>query len=113
MMLQGMTVEYLFHRVPPSRATRVLFHAAAGGVGLIACQWAKSEGIELIGTAGGPEKCRIAAEAGAAHVIDYRGEDFVARVKEITGGKGVPYVIDGVGATRSRSRSTASRRSAG
>jgi NADPH2:quinone reductase len=66
-------------------------------VGLIACQWARSEGIELIGTAGGPEKCRIAAAAGAAHVIDYRGEDFVARVKEITGGKGVPYVIDGVG----------------
>lgn len=97
-MLQGMTVEYLFHRVAPiARGERVLFHAAAGGVGLIACQWAKSEGIELIGTAGGPEKCRLAAQAGAAHVIDYRSEDFVARVKEITGGKGVGYVIDGVG----------------
>jgi NADPH:quinone reductase len=97
-MLQGMTVEYLFHRVAPiAKGERVLFHAAAGGVGLIACQWARSEGIELIGTAGGAEKCRIASEAGAAHVIDYRAEDFVARVKEITGGKGVPYVIDGVG----------------
>jgi NADPH2:quinone reductase len=97
-MLQGMTVEYLFHRVAPiARGERVLFHAAAGGVGMIACQWARSEGIELIGTAGGPEKCRLAAEAGAAHVIDYRSEDFVARVKEITGGKGVGYVIDGVG----------------
>jgi NADPH2:quinone reductase len=97
-MLQGMTVEYLFHRVAPiAKGDRVLFHAAAGGVGLIACQWAKSEGIELIGTAGGPEKCRLAAEAGAAHVIDYRGDDFVARVRDITGGKGVGYVIDGVG----------------
>lgn len=97
-MLQGMTVEYLFHRVTPiARGERVLFHAAAGGVGLIACQWGKSEGIELIGTAGGPDKCRLAAEAGAAHVIDYRAEDFVSRVKEITGGSGVPYVIDGVG----------------
>jgi NADPH:quinone reductase len=97
-MLQGMTVEYLFHRVTPiAKGDRVLFHAAAGGVGLIACQWAKSEGIELIGTAGGAEKCRRAAEAGAAHVIDYRSEDFVARVKEITGGKGVDVVMDGVG----------------
>ena len=97
-MLQGMTVEYLFHRVAPiARGERVLFHAAAGGVGLIACQWAKSEGIELIGTAGDPEKCRRAAEAGAAHVIDYRAEDFVPRVREITGGKGVGYVMDGVG----------------
>jgi NADPH:quinone reductase len=97
-MLQGMTVEYLFHRVTPiAKGERVLFHAAAGGVGLIACQWARSEGIELIGTAGGAEKCRLAAEAGASHVIDYRSEDFVARVKEITGGAGVGYVIDGVG----------------
>jgi NADPH:quinone reductase len=97
-MLQGMTVEYLFHRVAPiATGERVLFHAAAGGVGLIACQWARSEGIELIGTAGGPEKCALASEAGAAHVIDYRAEDFVARVKEITGGAGVGYVMDGVG----------------
>ena len=97
-MLQGMTVEYLFHRVTPiAKGERVLFHAAAGGVGLIACQWARSEGIELIGTAGGAEKCRLAADAGASHMIDYRSEDFVARVKEITGGEGVGYVIDGVG----------------
>jgi NADPH2:quinone reductase len=97
-MLQGMTVEYLFHRTTPIAAgERVLFHAAAGGVGLLACQWAKSEGIELIGTAGSDEKCRLAAEAGAAHVINYRTEDFVARVKEITGGKGVDVVMDGVG----------------
>jgi NADPH:quinone reductase len=97
-MLQGMTVEYLFHRVALiAKGERVLFHAAAGGVGLIACQWARSEGIELIGTAGGAEKCRLAAAAGASHMIDYRREDFVKRVKEITGGKGVGYVMDGVG----------------
>ena len=99
MMLQGMTVEYLFHRITPlKRGDRVLFHAAAGGVGLIACQWARSEGIELIGTAGGPEKCALALEHGAAHCIDYRAEDFGARVREITGGAGVDAVMDGVGA---------------
>lgn len=99
MMLQGMTVEYLFHRVTPlGRGDRVLFHAAAGGVGLIACQWARSEGIELIGTAGGPEKCALALEHGATHCIDYTAEDFVARVKELTDGKGVDAVMDGVGA---------------
>jgi NADPH2:quinone reductase len=97
-MLQGMTVEYLFHRTTPIAAgDRVLFHAAAGGVGLLACQWARSEGIELIGTAGSDEKCRLAAEAGAAHVVNYRTEDFVARVKEITDGAGVDVVMDGVG----------------
>lgn len=98
MMLQGLTVEYLFHRVVPLRAgDKVLFHAAAGGVGLIACQWAKSEGIELIGTAGTDEKCRKAQAAGAAHVINYRTENFGERVREITGGKGVDAVMDGVG----------------
>jgi NADPH2:quinone reductase len=98
-MLQGMTVEYLFHRTTPiAKGDRVLFHAAAGGVGLIACQWARSEGIDLIGTAGSDEKCALAKENGAAHVINYRTEDFVARVKEITGGKGVSVVMDGVGA---------------
>jgi NADPH2:quinone reductase len=75
----------------------VLFHAAAGGVGLIACQWAKALGLKLIGTAGGPAKCTLALEHGAAHAIDYTKEDFVARVKEITGGKGVPVVYDSVG----------------
>ncbi|MGI1663796.1 quinone oxidoreductase family protein [Palleronia sp. KMU-117] len=97
-MLQGMTVEYLFHRTTPIGAgDRVLFHAAAGGVGLLACQWARSEGVELIATAGSDDKCRLAAEAGAAHAINYRTEDFVARVKQITGGKGVDVVMDGVG----------------
>jgi NADPH:quinone reductase len=75
----------------------VLFHAAAGGVGLIACQWAKALGLQLIGTAGSAAKCQLALEHGAAHVIDYSKEDFVARVKEITGGKGVKVVYDSVG----------------
>lgn len=98
MMLKGLTVQYLFHRTTPLKAgDTVLFHAAAGGVGLIACQWAKSEGITLIGTAGSDEKCALAAAHGAAHVINYRKEDFVARVKEITGGKGVDAVMDSVG----------------
>ncbi|MAQ83637.1 MAG: quinone oxidoreductase [Maritimibacter sp.] len=98
LMLQGMTVEYLFHRVVPiAKGDRVLFHAAAGGVGQIACAWAKSEGIELIGTASTDDKCAIAAKAGAAHTINYSTEDFVARVKEITGGEGVGVVMDGVG----------------
>jgi len=97
-MLQGMTVEYLFHRTTPIAAgDQVLFHAAAGGVGLLACQWAKSEGIELIGTAGSDEKCAMAAAAGAAHVINYRTQDFVKEVKELTNGVGVPVVMDGVG----------------
>lgn len=98
MMLKGMTVQYLFRRTTPiKKGDTVLFHAAAGGVGLIACQWAKSEGITLIGTAGSDEKCALARDHGAAHVINYRTEDFVARVKEITGGKGVDVVMDSVG----------------
>ena len=98
MMLKGLTTEYLFHRTTPLKAgDTVLFQAAAGGVGLIACQWAKSEGITLIGTAGGAEKCQLALDHGAAHCIDYRSEDFVARVKELTDGKGVDAVMDGVG----------------
>ena len=97
-MLQGMTVEYLFHRTTPlKRGDTVLFHAAAGGVGLIACQWARSEGITLIGTASTDEKCAAAKENGATHVINYRTDDFVAKVQEITGGKGVDVVMDGVG----------------
>ncbi|WGH78051.1 quinone oxidoreductase family protein [Jannaschia ovalis] len=97
-MLQGLTVEYLFHRITELKAgDRVLFHAAAGGVGLIACQWARSEGIELIGTAGTDEKCALAREHGAAHCINYRDADFVAKVKEITDGAGVDVVMDGVG----------------
>ncbi|MEM8749899.1 MAG: quinone oxidoreductase [Pseudomonadota bacterium] len=98
MMLKGMTVQYLFHRTTPlQKGDTVLFHAAAGGVGLIACQWARSEGITLIGTAGSDEKCALAKDHGADHVINYKTEDFVARVKEITGGKGVDVVMDSVG----------------
>ena len=97
-MLQGMTVEYLFHRISPLKAgDTVLFHAAAGGVGLLACQWAKSEGITLIGTAGSDEKCALALENGASHCINYRDADFVSAVKDLTGGKGVDVVMDGVG----------------
>jgi len=98
MMLKGLTVQYLFRRTTPIKSgDTVLFHAAAGGVGLIACQWARSEGITLIGTAGSDEKCALAAAHGATHVINYRTEDFVARVKELTGGKGVDVVMDSVG----------------
>lgn len=100
MMLKGMTVEYLFHRTfPLKKGDTVLFHAAAGGVGLIACQWARSEGITLIGTAGSEEKCALAREHGAAHVINYRTEDFKSRVREITGGRGVDAVMDSIGAS--------------
>lgn len=99
MMLKGLTVQYLFHRTTPlQRGDTVLFHAAAGGVGLIACQWARSEGITLIGTAGTDEKCQLALDHGASHCINYRSEDFAAKVKELTGGKGVDVVMDAVGA---------------
>ena len=98
MMLQGMTVEYLIMKTCPVQAGQtVLFHAAAGGVGLIACQWLKHLGVEVIGTVGSDEKAELAKAYGAAHTINYRSEDFVERVKEITGGKGVPYVYDSVG----------------
>ena len=98
MMLKGMTVNYLFRRTTPlKRGDTVLFHAAAGGVGLIACQWARSEGITLIATAGSEEKCALARAHGATHAINYRTEDFVARVKDITDGKGVDVVMDSVG----------------
>ena len=99
MMLKGMTVDYLFHRTTPLKAgDTVLFHAAAGGVGLIACQWAKSEGITLIGTAGSDEKCALAKAHGATHVINYRTENCTDRVRELTGGKGVDVVMDSIGA---------------
>ncbi len=101
MMLKGLTVQYLLRRTLPmeglEKGDHVLFHAAAGGVGLIACQWAKALGLQLIGTAGSAAKCQLALEHGAAHAIDYSKEDFVARVKEITGGKGVKVVYDSVG----------------
>ena len=101
MMLKGLTAQYLLKKARPVEGLEpgdhVVFHAAAGGVGLIACQWAKALGLQLIGTAGGPAKCALALEHGAAHVIDYTKEDIVARVKEITGGKGVKVVYDSVG----------------
>ena len=99
MMLQGLTVQYLFHRTTSLKAgDTVLFHAAAGGVGLIACQWAKSEGINLIGTAGTEQKCQMALEYGATHCINYKNEDFEKSVDKITKGKGVDVVMDSVGA---------------
>ncbi|NKX43038.1 quinone oxidoreductase family protein [Roseicyclus persicicus] len=98
MMLKGLTVQYLFRRTTPiAKGDTVLFHAAAGGVGLIACQWAKSEGIRLIGTAGTDEKCALALEHGADACINYRGGDWVAKVRELTGGRGVDVVMDAVG----------------
>lgn len=98
MMLKGLTVEYLFHRtVPLKRGDTVLFHAAAGGVGLIACQWARSEGITLIGTAGTDEKCQLALDHGASHCLNYRDGDFAGKVRELTAGKGVDAVMDAVG----------------
>ena len=101
MMLKGLTVQYLLRRTQPQGGLQagdfVLFHAAAGGVGLIACQWARAMGLQLIGTAGSDEKCALAKANGAAFTINYAKEDFVARVKEITGGKGVPVVYDSVG----------------
>jgi NADPH2:quinone reductase len=102
MMLKGLTVQYLLRQTQPQGGLKagdfVLFHAAAGGVGLIACQWARAMGLQLIGTAGSDEKCALAKAHGAAHVINYRSEDFVARVGEITGGAGVRAVYDSVGA---------------
>jgi NADPH2:quinone reductase len=101
MMLKGLTVQYLLKRTLPQGGLKagdfILFHAAAGGVGLIACQWAKALGLQLIGTAGSDDKCALAKANGAAHVINYAKEDFLARVKEITGGKGVKVVYDSVG----------------
>ena len=98
MMLQGMTAQYLLRRtfkVGPE--TVMLFHAAAGGVGLIACQWAKHLGATVIGTVGSDEKAALAKQAGATHVINYRTENFIERVKEITGAKGCDVVYDGIG----------------
>jgi NADPH2:quinone reductase len=98
MMLKGMTAQYLLRRTYKVRkGDDVLIHAAAGGVGLIACQWANHLGANVIGTVGSQEKAEIARKNGARHVILYRDEDFVARVKEITGGKLCEVVYDGVG----------------
>ena len=97
-MLQGMTVQYLLrqtHVVKPGDT--ILVHAAAGGVGLLACQWAKHLGATVIGTVGSDAKAELAKAAGCDHPIVYTREDFVARVQEITDGKGVPVVYDSIG----------------
>jgi NADPH:quinone reductase len=97
-MLKGLTVQYLFRQTYRLQGHEtILFHAAAGGVGSIACQWARALGVKLIGTVGSPEKARIALDHGAWKTIDYSKEDFVARVRELTGGQKVPVVYDGVG----------------
>lgn len=101
MMTKGLTVEYLLHRTralePLEPGDAVVWHAAAGGVGLIGCQWAAALGYEVIATAGSDEKCALAKAHGAAHAINYRTEDVVKRVREITGGRGVKVVYDSVG----------------
>ncbi|WP_169566602.1 quinone oxidoreductase family protein [Sneathiella limimaris] len=98
MMLQGMTVEYLLQRTfHVKQGDTILFHAAAGGVGLIACQWAKHIGATVIGTVGSEEKAELAKAHGCDHTINYRTEDFQKRVMEITDGKGVPVVYDSIG----------------
>ncbi len=101
MMLKGLTAQYLLKRTQPQGGLQsgdfVLFHAAAGGVGLMACQWARAMGLQLIGTAGSDAKCALAKDNGAAFVINYSTEDFSARVKDITGGRGVKVVYDSIG----------------
>ena len=101
MMLKGLTAQYLLRKTLPVEGLQpgdfIVFHAAAGGVGLIACQWAKALGLQLIGTAGSEAKCELALAHGASHAINYSTENFAARVKEITGGKGVKVVYDSVG----------------
>src|SRR5437667_10670453 len=98
LMLKGLTVQYLFRQVFPLKGGEtILFHAAAGGVGLIACQWARALGVTMIGTVGSDEKAALAKANGCTHTIVYSRENFVDRVKELTGGKGVPVVYDGIG----------------
>jgi NADPH:quinone reductase len=103
MMLKGLTTQYLLRKTLPAGGLQagdwVLFHAAAGGVGLIACQWAKALGLRLIATAGSAAKCELALAHGAEAAIDYSTENFAQRVKELTGGKGVKVVYDSVGAS--------------
>ena len=97
-MLKGMTVQYLIRRTYPVKpGETVLFHAAAGGVGLIACQWLKALGATVIGTVGSDEKAELAKAHGCDHAIVYTREDFPKRVRELTGGAGVPVVYDAVG----------------
>ncbi|MEI2418048.1 quinone oxidoreductase [Orrella sp. JC864] len=98
LMLKGLTVQYLFRQTYRLQGGEtILFHAAAGGVGLIACQWARALGVKLIGTVSSPEKAALAREHGAWETIDYSRENVAERVKELTGGRKVPVVYDGVG----------------
>ena len=98
MMLKGLTVQYLFRQTYKlRRGETILFHAAAGGIGLIACQWARHLGVTMIGTVSSAEKAKLAGARGCDHVINYTTEDVAARVAELTGGKKVPVVYDGVG----------------
>ena len=98
LMLKGLTVQYLFRQTFRLKGGEtILFHAAAGGVGVIACQWARALGVTMIGTVGSDAKAELAKANGCAHTIVYTREDFVARTKEITGGKGVPVVYDSIG----------------
>lgn len=100
MLLKGLTVHYLiFSTYKVQKGDTVLWHAAAGGVGLIACQWLKALGVTIIGTAGSEEKLALAKSHGATHLINYSKDNFVPKVKELTGGKGVPVVYDSVGKT--------------
>jgi len=95
LMLKGLTVQYLFRQTYKLKAGEtILFHAAAGGVGLIACQWARALGVTMIGTVGSDEKAALAKQHGCTHTIVYSRENFVERVKALTGGKGVPVVYD-------------------
>lgn len=97
-MLKGMTVEYLIRRTYPVKSGQtVLWHAAAGGVGLMACQWLRSLGVRVIGTVGSEAKAALAREHGCSETILYRDVDFVGRVRELTDGAGVPVVYDSVG----------------
>ncbi len=97
-MLKGMTAQYLLKRTFPVQAGQtILFHAAAGGVGLIACQWAKHLGATVIGTVGSADKIALAKQNGCTHVLNTRKDDWVAAVREITGGQGVPVVYDSIG----------------
>jgi NADPH2:quinone reductase len=98
LMLKGLTVQYLFRQTFPLKGGEtILFHAAAGGVGLIACQWARALNVTMIGTVGSDAKAELAKAHGCTHTIVYTREDFVARTRELTGGKGVPVVYDAIG----------------
>jgi NADPH2:quinone reductase len=98
LMMKGMTAQYLFRQVYPLKGGEtILYHAAAGGVGLVACQWARAIGVTMIGTVSSDEKAEVARAHGCAHTIVTTRENIAARVREITGGKGVPVVYDSVG----------------